>query len=90
MPGQLVGPPVHLRLDVGLQVVVAGDGHPLLEVLERGDGAEAVTAAELGVGVGAKDLSQQPLLRLGGGAAQLVEPPDRALARRPEQQVSRK
>jgi hypothetical protein len=71
--GQLVGPPVHLRGDVGLQVLVRRDRDPLLELLERGDVAEAVAAAELGVGVGLQDLPQQVVLGLDGGAAERVE-----------------
>src|SRR4029450_12388445 len=59
-------------------------------VPERRDGAEAVTAAELGAGDGPQDLPEQALLRLGGDAAKVVEPPDRALPCRPQQQVSRK
>jgi hypothetical protein len=57
MLGELVGLPDHGRLDVRLKVLVGGDRHPLLELLKRGDAAEAVAAAVGAVGVGPQDLA---------------------------------
>jgi hypothetical protein len=73
--GELVGPPVHLRGDVRLQVLIRRERDSLLELPEAADGAEAVTPAELGIGVGLQDLAQQVLLGLDRGAAERVEVP---------------
>jgi hypothetical protein len=86
--GQLVGLPRHLGLDVGLQGLVAGDGHPLLELRQRDDAGEAVAAAELGAGVAAQDLAEQAVLRPGGSAAERVEMPQRPRGLGPQQQPS--
>jgi hypothetical protein len=62
MLGELVGLPEHGRLDVRLEVLVAGDGYPFLELAERADSPEAVAAAVCTVRVGPQDLAQQPML----------------------------
>src|SRR5215211_7847004 len=59
-----------------------------LKLLEGGDAAEAVTAAERGVGVSLQDLAQQAILCLDGSAAERMEMPQRPWGLHPKHQPS--